>query len=52
MYRIKVKDITLTKRLASIEQAEEVKQELLEHYFTDFSKDELVIVDDDGNPVV
>ena len=50
MYRIKVLDIMITKRL-TLEQAKEVKEELLKHYFTGLSSDNLVIIDEDGNPV-
>lgn len=50
MYRIKVLDFMITKRL-TLAQAKEVKEELLKHYFTGCSPDDLVIVDDNGNPV-
>lgn len=50
MYRIKIQDIMITKRL-TLDQAREVKEELLKHYFTGCSSDELVIIDENGNPV-
>ena len=50
MYRIQIGSTMITKRL-TLEQAKEVKEELLKHYFTDCPPDTLVIVDEDGNPV-
>lgn len=50
MYRIRIQNVMITKRL-TLEQAKEVKEELLKYYFTDCSPDELVIVDEDGNTV-